>query len=54
MSLSGDHEGSCPETPAGLEITFDHVKVAGDTVLNQRSPRGRKAAAAAINERGWL
>ena len=32
--------GKLPGTPAGLEITFDHVKVTGETVLIS-DPEGR-------------
>jgi hypothetical protein len=43
--------GKLPGTPAGLEITFDHVKVAGDTVLTN-DPQGGAKLQRLLNE--WL
>jgi hypothetical protein len=43
--------GKLPGTPAGLEITFDHVKVAGETVL-ANDPAGAAKLQRLLNE--WL
>jgi hypothetical protein len=43
--------GKLPGTPAGLEITFDHVKVAGETVLTN-DPQGAAKLQRLLNE--WL
>ncbi len=43
--------GKLPGTPAGLEITFDHVKVAGETVLSG-DPQGSAKLQRLLNE--WL
>jgi hypothetical protein len=43
--------GKLPGTPAGLEITFDHVKVAGETVLTN-DPAGRLKLQRLLND--WL
>jgi len=43
--------GKLPGTPAGLEITFDHVKVAGETVLTN-DPHGATKLQRLLNE--WL
>ena len=43
--------GKLPGTPAGLEITFDHVKVAGETVLT-KDPEGAAKLQRLLNE--WL
>ena len=43
--------GKLPGTPAGLEITFDHVKVAGETV-SIKDPEGTVKLQKLLNE--WL
>jgi hypothetical protein len=43
--------GKLPGTPAGLEITFDHVKVAGETV-SATDPEGAAKLQRLLNE--WL
>ena len=43
--------GKVPGTPAGLEITFDHVKVAGETV-STKDPEGTAKLRKLLNE--WL
>jgi hypothetical protein len=44
-------QGKVPGTPAGLEITFDHIKVAGETVSN-KDPEGTAKLQKLLNE--WL
>jgi hypothetical protein len=44
-------QGKLPGTPAGLEVTFDHVKVAGETV-STRDPQGCARLEHAFNT--WL
>src|SRR5690242_2133122 len=44
-------QGKLPSTPAGLEITADHVKVAGETVA-VRDPEGSSKLEKAFND--WL
>ena len=51
MSISGEPRGKLPGTPAGLEITLDHVKVAGETVLTN-DPDGAAKLQRLLNE--WL
>ena len=43
--------GRVPGTPAGLEISFDHVKVAGETV-STKDPGGSAKLQKLLNE--WL
>jgi hypothetical protein len=44
-------QGKLPASPAGLEVTFDHVKIAGETVLS-KDPEGCAKLEHAFNE--WL
>src|SRR5215472_13333188 len=44
-------QGKLPASPAGLEVTLDHVKVAGETVLH-KDPDGRAKLERVFNE--WL
>ena len=44
-------QGKLPGTPAGLEITFDHVKVTGEAVLI-KDPHGPAKLQKLLNE--WL